>query len=236
MLAPAFPYQGRVTRDGRQYARDRDGAWVATGPDLVAALRAAGVAAQLGDVGADLLPGVTVFDAETDADLRLVAEAGRRWPDPLLWSGSGGLAQALAHGTPAPARPPWPLPVLGLFGTDQDATAAQLAACDPFWLRLPHDSPAAPQRLRDHLAAHGVALASLDLPPGLSRDAAARAHRAGDARADPWHDAAWHVAGGGRRDIAGDLHVAGCREPRGAGPRRARSAALDPARRSAGTA
>ena len=42
-------------------------------------------------------PGVCVFDAETDDDLRAVAETARRAPRTVLWCGSGGLAQALAR-------------------------------------------------------------------------------------------------------------------------------------------
>lgn len=173
VLAPAFPYQGRVTRNGRQYARQTDGRWTPVGPDLVTALQAQGVEAQPGNLDSDLPPGISVFDAETDSDLQRVAETAQRSPFPILWSGTGGLAQALAHQSAPPRTMPWPQPILGLFGTDQETTAAQLAACEKFWLHLPHDSPAAPGHLQDHLRAHGAALASLDLPAGLTRQQAA---------------------------------------------------------------
>ena len=45
VLAPAFPFQGRITRDGRQLVRTGD-VWRDTGVDLPAELRALGVEAQ----------------------------------------------------------------------------------------------------------------------------------------------------------------------------------------------
>jgi uncharacterized protein YgbK (DUF1537 family) len=90
----------------------------------------------------------------------------------VLWSGSGGLAQALAGKealAPAVLRPP----VLGLFGSDQAITAAQLEACAPHWVRLPHGGPA-DAKIERRLTADGVALASVDLPAGLTRADAAR--------------------------------------------------------------
>lgn len=112
--------------------------------------------------------GSSVFDAETDDDLRQVVATGQRWPGPLLWSGSGGLAQALAAGAEAPALGGLPSPVLGLFGSDQAATADQLAACAPHWVGLPASAEVARR-----LAADGVVLASVELPPGLAREDAA---------------------------------------------------------------
>ncbi len=188
ILAPAFPYQGRATRSGHQYARDALGGWTDVSGDIVAALRGMGVPAFAGDLAKDLLPGVSVFDAETDDDLRAVAEAARAAPGPLLWCGSGGLAQALAHQAASALLPgdaeatyaaPLPSPILGLFGSDQQATAAQLAACGAYWTRLPYsDRPDAAPLIR-HLHENGVALASFDLPPGLTRDAAAECIRLG---------------------------------------------------------
>ena len=177
VLAPAFPFQGRVTRGGQQFIAS-GGGWTPVGPHLVEALRALGVPASLGAV---LEPGVAVFDAETDHDLDAVVasvmaavEAGA----PVLWCGTGGLARALAGGYPHPAPPPLPGPVLGLFGSDQAVTAAQLAACGAHWTALPHGGPASSDQVARQLRACGVALASLDLPPGLSRaEAAARIGR-----------------------------------------------------------
>ncbi len=170
-LAPAFPFQGRVTCNGQQWMRS--GAdWVAVGPDLITALRELNLAAQRAVPGASLAPGVSVFDAATDAELDAAVAAAGGTSAPVLWCGTGGLARALA-GTAPPALPPLPRPVLGLFGSDQAVTASQLAACAPHWHAVPDAGPAAAARLAEALDRHGVALASHDLPPGLSRAEAA---------------------------------------------------------------
>ena len=176
IVAPAFPHQGRVTRGGIQYARRPDGTWAAVA-DIVAALAEAGVAASLATPDGPLPAGASVFDAETDADLRVVAATGHRAGGRLLWCGSAGLALALAHGAARPARIGLRGPVLGLFGSDQDATARQLGVCGSRWLRLAGPDRAA-DLVRDRLVDDGVALVSLDLPAGIGRaEAAARIAR-----------------------------------------------------------
>jgi uncharacterized protein YgbK (DUF1537 family) len=165
-LAPAFPYQGRITKGAQQHARDTDGTWRPVGDNLVAALKAAGIPAQPGHLNTALQPGITVFDAETDNDLSQVVATVRRHPHRVLWSGTGGLAQALAASTPAPSLPPLPGPILGLFGSDQPATAAQLAACESHWI---NNTDAISRRLDTT----GIALVRFDLPPGTTREAAA---------------------------------------------------------------
>ncbi len=113
VLAPAFPFQGRITRDGRQLARTGD-AWRDIGIDLPAELRAHGVEVRL-------------RDAETDADLDAIVDEGRRLTGRVLWCGTGGLAGALAgHRTVPP--PVLPLPILALIGSDHPASRAQVAA------------------------------------------------------------------------------------------------------------
>ncbi len=204
VLAPAFPYQGRITRNRRQYRRTGT-QWTQVSDDLVTALQALGAAAQPGRPGAELAPGVSVFDAETDDDLRHILATVARHQQQVLWIGSGGLAQAMAADHPQPLEqhqpdwhsradkvarenngldradcssqpasglaPPLPRPILGLFGSDQPATADQLAACDPHWLEITDQAFAAvPSRLRQA----GVALVSFRLPAGISRNAAAR--------------------------------------------------------------
>ena len=168
VLAPAFPYQGRITRNGRQFARDANGAWIPAGSDLVAALAAAGVDARSGYSDADLQPGIAVFDAETNADLRLAVATGRRCQHPVLWAGTGGLAQALVDREQS-AMPPLPGPILGLFGSDHDVTTEQLGRSAPHAIRLPDGGPASAARIAGNLALHGVALASFDIRPGTSR-------------------------------------------------------------------
>jgi uncharacterized protein YgbK (DUF1537 family) len=169
VMAPAFPYQGRVTRAARQFARTTDG-WAAVSGDLVVDLLSLGVPARPGRAHGGLQPGINVFDAETDGDLRQIVAGARRCGEPVLWAGAGGLAQALAGGVPHAPGLKLPRPILGLFGSDQPATADQLAACRPHWLEVVdgalHDVPV---RLRDA----GLALVSFRLPSGTARAPAA---------------------------------------------------------------
>jgi uncharacterized protein YgbK (DUF1537 family) len=110
VLAPAFPAQERITRDGVQLFRDRGGVWRPAGPPLPATLRAMGVPARLIASPEELDgEGVLVCDAATDADLSAVASAGlelsRRMEGALLWCGSAGLARAVAGQAPLKIRP-----------------------------------------------------------------------------------------------------------------------------------
>jgi uncharacterized protein YgbK (DUF1537 family) len=113
VLAPAFPFQGRITRDSRQIARSGDG-WRDTGVDLAAELHAHGIEAQ-------------IHDAETDADLDAIVAEGRRLNGRVLWCGTGGLAGALAGPGLVP-RPALPTPRLALIGSDHAVSRAQVAA------------------------------------------------------------------------------------------------------------
>jgi uncharacterized protein YgbK (DUF1537 family) len=178
VLAPAFPFQGRITTGGVQRMRDATSEWTAV-CDLLAELQSLGVAAQPGRLDADLPAGLSVFDAETDADLARVARFVQAQRHPLLLAGTGGLAQAMAAtARPVPA-PSLPLPILGLFGSDHAVTALQLAACGAHHLRLAPDASDVPNRIGAALEASGVALVSLALPDGLSRSIAAeRIHAA----------------------------------------------------------
>jgi uncharacterized protein YgbK (DUF1537 family) len=172
VVAPAFPAQGRVTRGGLQQARDPDGDWRSVAPPLAALLAAEGLEARSGDPTLPLPPGICVFDAETEDDMRRIAACGRAAEGPVLWCGSGGLGRALAAEAPVRAIRRLDRPVLGLFGSDQAVTQRQLAACGQLSLRLgPAEGGA---RLAEALALHGAALASLALPEGLSRAEAAR--------------------------------------------------------------
>src|SRR5436853_130584 len=83
----------------------------------------------------------------------------RAAPSPVLWIGAGGLAQALAGDERAEAVSPLPLPILGLFGSDQAVTAGQLAACGPDWLLLPDGNEVSATMLAEHLENNGRALA-----------------------------------------------------------------------------
>ena len=172
VVAPAFPHQGRITRRGRQLARGTDGAWSEAG-DILAGLLAEGVSARAARPGEAPGPGVTVFDAESEADLARIAEAGRSSSGPVLWCGSGGLARALAGDLAPNASTALDAPVLGLFGSDQEATRRQLASCGPRWLRLDEGEPGGATLVQAYLNSEGIALVSFRLPPGLARAEAA---------------------------------------------------------------
>lgn len=172
IVAPAFPLYRRVTRRGRQYACDSEEPRL-TGADLPAGLAAAGVALSLVNPGDPLPPGASLWDAETEADLCHIAEAGVARGAPILWCGSAGLAQALA-GPFAPLPSPLALPLLGLFGSNHPATTAQLAACLGHVHHLSDGGPEGIGAVRSRLGAGGIALTTFALPPGISRAIAAR--------------------------------------------------------------
>ena len=104
LLSPAFPALGRVVRAGRVIV---DGAELEAKP--IAFLASAGIAAaqvatatnasvlarEIERRAADGADAV-VCDAESDADLQVIAEAGGQLTRPVLWAGSGGLARHLA--------------------------------------------------------------------------------------------------------------------------------------------
>ena len=169
VLAPAFPFQQRLTRGGRQYAR-LNGEWTLVSADLAAELRNLGVPARRSASGADLQPDVNVCDAETDDDLRAIVSHTTQSAEPVLWIGTGGLAQAMAHDHCQPATHPLPRPVLGLFGSDQPATADQLAAWPEHRVEIEAD---AFDDVIGRLVAPGLVLVSFRLAAGLSRTAAA---------------------------------------------------------------
>ena len=101
VFAPAFPFQGRITRDGHQWLRDG------------------------GRIDASPMP-VPMLDAETDADLDRIVAEGRCLPGRLLWCGTAGLAGALAGHRPV-GRPVLQGPILALIGSDHPVSRRQVA-------------------------------------------------------------------------------------------------------------
>ncbi|MFL5257582.1 MAG: four-carbon acid sugar kinase family protein [Rhodopila sp.] len=173
IMAPAFPYQGRITRDGVQYARNMQGGWPAVGGDIASQLQSLDVAARHTHHDDPLSRGINVFNAETDTELdRIVANYSTH--EDVLWIGTGGLAQALTRPAPASAGADLPAPLLGLFGSDQPVTTAQLAACGADWFALSDGDVADASVVGNRLRASGRLVASLKLPAGLARDDAAR--------------------------------------------------------------
>jgi D-threonate/D-erythronate kinase len=166
IIAPAFPFQGRVTRSGRQSVREPDG-WRDIGPDLRVELRVQNVTVALCRPGDAAPAGTSLWDAETDADLQAVAAAGRALPGRVLWCGSGGLAGALAgmHTAPAPALPP---PVLALIGSDHPASIAQLSAAWAYVHRVARGDAEEAAPIARRLARGSVG-AAVVAPPGADR-------------------------------------------------------------------
>ena len=173
IVAPAFVYQGRRTRGGQHYALAQDGQWHPVGDNLLAQLAAENTDARPGRLEAELTDGVHVFDAESYRDLDRVVEIGQRCSSPVLWCGSGGLASALARGSSAGASGQLQRPVLGLFGSDQAVTAAQLAACESVVVTLAENDDEGTGRIRQQLARQNVALVRFAFALETSREAAA---------------------------------------------------------------
>ncbi|NUA98091.1 hypothetical protein GBZ48_02205 [Azospirillum melinis] len=184
IVAPAFPYQGRITRGGIQLARGDDPRnWTAAASDLRGDLEREGFTVQPCCPGAAVPAGVSLWDAETDADLDVIAAAGLALNGPLLngrvlWCGSSGLAGALARqmGTAAcdPVALRLPRPILGLFGTNHPAMTAQIDACPEHVLALPDGGSTSATVVAQRLDRDGIALATLALPKGLARSDAAQ--------------------------------------------------------------
>ncbi|KAA0596254.1 uncharacterized protein YgbK (DUF1537 family) [Azospirillum lipoferum] len=208
IIAPAFPYQGRITRGGLQFARGEDGrSWTPAASDLRADLEREGLPVQLRCPGEPVPAGISLWDAETDADLDAIAAAGLALNGRVLWCGSSGLAGALARQMGAvaddAAKLRLPRPILGLFGTNHPAMLAQLDACPEHVLTLPDGGATTAAVLAQRLDHEGIALAVLALPGGL-------------ARADAAHRIEWEFARLVRRlDPPGTLLVAGGETLRG---------------------
>ena len=172
VLAPAFPFQGRITTGGVQRVHEPDGSLRAVA-DLVRVLADQGIAACRHLPGEPLGLGITVCDAESEGDLAQAAALGRAASGRVLWCGSAGLAQALAGGSKRADKPPdLSGRVLGLFGSDQEITSGQLRACGEQWLRL-SGPETAPDVIAERLELDGVVLASVALTDGLGRAEAA---------------------------------------------------------------
>lgn len=174
IVAPAFPAQARATRAGRQYDLRRGVATLA-GTDLAADLRRLGVDVALRRAGQAVPEGVSVWDAESDADLDAIVAGGLARGGRVLWCGCGGLAGALARGAGRIPVQPAPLrgPVLALFGSDHPASAEQFAAfgCDA--LELTDGGAGACDALSRRLRARGLAAVRLAFPTMVARSEAA---------------------------------------------------------------
>ncbi len=172
VVAPGFPAQRRITRGGQVLAGQPDGAWA---PVPMPDFAGEGLVVQSGRLGRTLPPGLSLFDAETDADLAHIVALGRAAAGRVLWCGSGGLGRALAGSAAVCPETHVQAPVLGLFGSDQAVTTRQLAACGDAWMPLAEPDAG---KVAAALAMRGAALVSLTLP-ALPRAAAAQRIAAG---------------------------------------------------------
>lgn len=177
VVAPAFPAQGRITLQGRQYARHADGTYRLIDVDLGRALAACGLAPRpLPHIAAMAGAGVFLCDAEYDSDLAAIAAARPRLRAPVLWCGTSGLARALA-GAVAPLPVP-PGPCLGVVGSRHPLALAEidrLQAADPdgvIVLAGGAEVAAAVARAGERLAGGRWALVTLRLPAADARAAA----------------------------------------------------------------
>jgi D-threonate/D-erythronate kinase len=125
-LAPAFPAQGRTTRDGAVWVDGRPLRQSASAKDVLGRAPS-GVLAHLAPPGA-----LDVFDAMTDADLRRVATRLAREARLAAVAGSGGFAGAIAarFGSPRRATGARAIPggILVVSGSAHPAAHAQALA------------------------------------------------------------------------------------------------------------
>jgi D-threonate/D-erythronate kinase len=172
MIAPAFPFQQRITRNGRQMVRVAED-WEDSRVDLAAGLTAAGFAPRLQQSGERPVAGVSLWDAESDNDLAEIVAAGRRLGGRVLWCGSGGLAGAIADGL-VPPPPPLPWPVLALIGSDHPASIAQLSAAWAHVHRIVRGDADEAAPVARRLGRSSAAAVTVSLPPGVGRGEAGK--------------------------------------------------------------
>ena len=141
VVAPAFPAAGRTTVNGQQCV---DGVALAARESVPATLEQAGIRTRHADLdcvrsaaldemfrASRIDATAIVCDAEDEKDLAAIARAGAGLGSPIVWVGSGGLAQAIASkDRPAgsgPRRPPVKLsgPLLIVVGSTAETARGQ---------------------------------------------------------------------------------------------------------------
>jgi uncharacterized protein YgbK (DUF1537 family) len=137
VVAPAFPEQGRVTRDGGQWVLEGEQVRCVV-PDIAAELRRFGVDAAT-ETDASPSTRAVVCDACSPDDLAAIVQRHRRTGVRTLWCGTRGLASALAAGsagaggeaaTTVDAPAALQGPVLVVVGTDHPVSVAQAGALE----------------------------------------------------------------------------------------------------------
>jgi D-threonate/D-erythronate kinase len=180
ILAPAFPAQGRTTRNGRQIV-ERDGRACRLPIDPAKELGKHGLEVALHRISDSEVPSgldVVVCDAQDDTDLRRIVSACKRFDGPLLWCGSAGIARAMAS-RPPPCIPATRGPVLAIVGSHHPVTAGQIAhveTCLPdAVVRMTGDAAGDAAAIELRMARGGACLALFELPRAIEPEAAAAA-------------------------------------------------------------
>lgn len=221
VVAPAFPAQGRITLQGRQYARHGDGTYRLVDVDLACDLAGRGLkvrsTARAGDLSG---AGIFVCDSEYDTDLAAIAAARPRLKPPVLWCGTAGLARALSGGARRAALPEGPC--LGIVGSRHATTQAEIAALralgdgSVIGVDGPRSLDGAFARAAARLAAGRPALVALELPTrapdaaaqtllALARAAVALRPRCMFASGGDTLAALCDAAGAARLDVEGEI-------------------------------
>jgi uncharacterized protein YgbK (DUF1537 family) len=164
VIATAFPAQGRITRDGRQFVSDGSD-WRLVGPDLRIELAERGIAVRLRRPGESAPEGISLWDAASDSALDQVVAECRCLPGRVLWCGTAGLAGALAGRLPVP-KPLLANPVLALIGSDHHVSIGQLSAAWAHVRRITRGDAEEAAPIARRLAQANVAVAVV-VPPRM---------------------------------------------------------------------
>jgi D-threonate/D-erythronate kinase len=174
IIAPAFPAQPRITRDGRQWAAAHGvDEWQLVGPDLAAQLGEFGFSVHKCRPGESAPSGLSLWDAETIEALRQIVAEARRLPGKVLWCGMAGLAEAMAGAEPLRIET-ISSPLLALIGTDHLVTLRQLIEVEPHRVVFDPEDAAAIAAIESHLEGKGAAVVTVRMPDVPDRHLAAR--------------------------------------------------------------
>ncbi len=164
IIAPAFPAQRRITRNGRQWvAAHGVDEWRLAGSDLAAQLEEFGFSVRKCRPGERAPPGISLWDAEAIGDLRQIVAEGRRLPGRLLWCGTAGLAEAMAGVEPLRIETIG-APLLALIGTDHPVTLRQLTEVEPYRVIFDPDDAAGLAGIAAHLERKAAAVVTVPMP------------------------------------------------------------------------
>ena len=154
LVAPAFPQAGRTVLNGILKIRDAANQNTTVSlrdsfPNIdstqIATIAVGAVSALEQGIAQAIASGIRILlcDAQTQSDLERLAAAASRLPQPILWTGSAGLAHALAATLPRstqtkPITPSRPGRTLLFVGTDHPVTTLQVSHLVGHAHTLPH--------------------------------------------------------------------------------------------------